>query len=161
MSVGQAVLGQLNEGPRFTTVLHVNARSDFEQTELQICAESQRTDVIVTAPLTIHNTVCNKNVETSCARCQALAQKQNSLKKYATGFVMFASLAVFAGTATTVLPVSTKQQDENQSSDHCYHDDNQHSVGSVEKMDDGQFKECVTVPNQAPQWRTLNRDRFR
>ncbi|MBC3911559.1 hypothetical protein H8L47_28745 [Undibacterium sp. NL8W] len=150
----------MNEAPRFTTVLHVNARSEFEQTELQICAENQRTDVIVTAPLAIHNTVCNKNLETICAKCHALAQKQSRLKKYATGFVMFASLAFCAVMAATVLPASTKQQYESQIQDNCYNDGNKHSVGSVEKMDDGQYKECVAVPNHAPQWRALNRYKF-
>lgn len=159
MSVGQVVLGQFHEAPRFTTVLHLNACSEFEQTELQICAESQRTDLIVTAPLAIQNTVCNQNVETTCAQCQSSIPKQSWLNKYITGFVMIASIAFCAVMAATVLPASTNLQDENQALDHCYNDDNRHSIGSVEKMDDGQLKECVAVPNKAARWRALRRDR--
>ncbi|MFZ6765880.1 hypothetical protein ACO0LM_02260 [Undibacterium sp. Di26W] len=44
--------------------------------------------------------------------------------------------------------------------DHCYNGDNQRLAGSVEKMvDDGQFRECVVVPSQAPQWRAIEREK--
>ncbi|MDP1979223.1 hypothetical protein [Undibacterium sp.] len=137
--------------------MHINVGSETEPTKLQIQTESERADLIVTAPLAIHNTICHKRIEPECTQCQAHAHRQSRLKRYATCLAIAASLALCAAMAATVLPATSKHDEPGQTQDHCYNDGNPYSVGSIEKMDDGQFRECVAVSNQASQWQALNR----
>ncbi|MFZ6772289.1 hypothetical protein ACO0LB_06180 [Undibacterium sp. SXout7W] len=141
--------------------MHINIGSETEPTKLQIQAEGERTDVTVTAPLAIHNTICSKKIETDCAQCQARAQKQSGLKKNAIGFVMFASLAFCAVMAATVLPASTKRQEEDKTQEHCYNDGNQYSVGSIEKMKNDEYRECVRFSENEVSWGAIRRDKSR
>ncbi|MFZ6640774.1 hypothetical protein ACO0LL_13595 [Undibacterium sp. TC4M20W] len=59
-----------------------------------------------------------------------------------------------------VMPTLAEPKEENQLLDSCYIDDSQYSIGSVEKMKDGQYKECSVEPNQAPLWRTIKYNRL-
>ncbi|MFZ6732482.1 hypothetical protein ACO0LG_11210 [Undibacterium sp. Ji42W] len=141
--------------------MHINVGSETEPTKLQVQAEGERTDVTVTAPLAIHNIICNKKVIADCEHCTTKAPRPTISKHGRIYLFALCTIMLFALIEITVIPTLAEPKEENHLLDSCYIDDSQHSIGSVAKMKNGQYKECVQVIDEAPQWRAIKRERLR
>ncbi|MFZ6755995.1 hypothetical protein ACO0K9_02155 [Undibacterium sp. Ji50W] len=75
--------------------------------------------------------------------------------------IFLCAIMLFALIEITVIPLLAESKEENRLLDSCYIDDNQHSIGSIAKMKNGQYKECVQLVDRAPQWGALKRERIR
>ncbi len=142
--------------------MHINVVSEAEAAKWSIQSEGEHTDIKVTAPLAIHNTIYHKKSEPECGQRNAQRQRFKLLKQRA-GYIA-ASLAVgglFSGmTVFLVYPLLAESEPEKVAVDHCFLDDGAHSVGSITKMTNGEYRECVRFTDQAPHWGAINRDKL-
>ena len=104
--------------------------------------------------------ICNKKVVQDCDQCEARGVKPGISKHGRAYLIASCTVLLFALIEIAVMPTLAEPKEENHLLDSCYIDDSQHSIGSVAKMKNGQYKECVQVVDEAPQWRSIKRDRM-
>ncbi|MBC3911581.1 hypothetical protein [Undibacterium umbellatum] len=141
--------------------MHINVGSETEPTKLRIQTADKRADITVMSPLAIHNTICNKKSDDDCDNCRPRALSQNKLKRTAT--YALAAWAVMTCTVlmTVIIPARSQTGTDAISSDHCYINGIHHSIGTVMRMQNGEYKECRQMLEQAPQWGSIKRTRFK
>ena len=141
--------------------MHINVGSETEPTKLQIQTADKRADVTVTSPLAIHNTICNKKSDEDCDSCQPGLQSQTKLKRTATCALVAWAFMTCAVLITVIIPARSQTGTDAISPDHCYINGIHHSIGTVMRMQNGEYKECRQIATQAPQWGAIKRARLR